>query len=211
MPNRTKDDKKEKIRQNRILHILGKPYAVIRFMRPAIFFERDGVLNLERVEGSHPVPPLSLNELQINTEALEPLRQLKAAGFLLIATTNQPGISQGTLSRQELDRIHAQLRQFFLLDDIFTCPHDSSDFCPCRKPRPGLLTEAVFKWHIRLDRSFVISNKWQDAEAALNAGCTSLLIQSPWISKGHHDIVLSNLSAAVEKITRLAPSQAIAV
>ncbi len=172
-------------------------------MRAAVFIERDGILNCDRVEGNQPMPPLSLEQLEPKTDAIEPLRQLKAAGFLLIATTNQPSLSRGQLSRRELDRMHDVLRRIFALDDILVCPHDAADFCPCRKPKPGLLTEAGFKWHLNLDQCFVLSNKWQDAEAALNAGCTSLLIASPWIGKGHRDFVLGSLAEAVNKIPRL--------
>ena len=176
---------------------------VLSSMRAAVFVERDGILNCDRVEGNQPAPPLSLEQLEPKTEAIEPLRQLRAVGYLLIATTNQPALSRGQLSRREMDRMHDVLRRIFALDDILVCPHDASDFCPCRKPRPGLLTEAAFKWHLKLEHCFVLSNKWQDAEAALNAGCTSLLIASPWIGKGHHDIVLASLADAVKKIPRL--------
>jgi D-glycero-D-manno-heptose 1,7-bisphosphate phosphatase len=174
-------------------------------MRAAVFVERDGILNCDRVVRNQPAPPLSLEQLEPKIDAIEPLRQLKASGFLLIATTNQPALSRGDLSRRELDRMHDVLRRIFALDDILVCPHDAGDFCPCRKPKPGLLTEAAFKWHVNLDQSFVLSNKWQDAEAALNAGCTSLLIDSPWIGKGHHDIVLPSLAEAMRKIARLHP------
>jgi D-glycero-D-manno-heptose 1,7-bisphosphate phosphatase len=182
----------------------GQPYAFYSIMKAALFIERDGVLNL-LPEKNQPV--LTLDQLQPNVEAREPLRQLKGAGFLLIATTNQPAISRGQLSRRELDRMHALLSQVFSLDDILVCPHDESDFCPCRKPRPGLLTEAAFKWHVDLDRSFVISNKWQDAEAARAAGCTSLLLDSPWIGKGHRDIVLPDFASVAKKIARLQPAR----
>jgi D-glycero-D-manno-heptose 1,7-bisphosphate phosphatase len=131
------------------------------------------------------------------------LAKLKMAGLLLIATTNQPGLSRGYQNRRELDRMHDLLRKTFALDDILVCPHDETDRCPCRKPKPGLLVEAAFKWHLDLDRSFVISDKWQDAEAARTAGCTSLLIDSPWLGKVHRDFVLPDLAAVVEKILRL--------
>jgi D-glycero-D-manno-heptose 1,7-bisphosphate phosphatase len=172
-------------------------------MRAAVFVERDGILNCDGVEGRQPTPPLSLEQMQPKTDAIEPLRQLKASGFLLIATTNQPAISRGELSRHEMDRMHDVLRRMFALDDILVCPHDADDFCPCRKPKPGLLTEAAFKWHLNLEQCFVISNKWQDAEAAMNAGCTSLLIPSPWIGKGHHDIVLPSLADSAKKIPQM--------
>src|SRR5881275_697640 len=172
-------------------------------MKSAIFFERDGILNLAKVERHRQVSPLSLDEFQVNGAALEPLQKLKAAGFVLVATTNQPGLSRGYLPRRELDRMHTLLKQRLPLDEILVCPHDESDRCPCRKPKPGLLTEAAFKWHLDLERSYVVSDKWQDAHAAHVVGCTSLLLRSPWIDKGHQDFVLSNLSEVVQKIHEL--------
>ena len=172
-------------------------------MKPAIFFERDGILNVVRVERQHQVSPLTLEEFHVN-EAIAPLlSKLKAGGFLLLATTNQPGLSRGYQSRRELDRMHELLRRKLPLDDILVCPHDETDRCPCHKPKPGLLIEAAFKWHLNLDRSFVVSDKWQDAEAARTAGCTSLLLNSPWIGKVHHDFVLPDLEAIVDKIRQL--------
>ncbi|HUD45693.1 MAG TPA: HAD hydrolase-like protein [Candidatus Baltobacteraceae bacterium] len=175
----------------------------VSVMRAAVFVERDGILNCDRMEGKQPATPLSLDQLEPKIDSIEPLRQLRAAGYLLIATTNQPALSRGELSRREMDRMHDILRRIFALDDILVCPHDAADFCPCRKPKPGLLTEAAFKWHLNLEQCFVLSNKWQDAEAAMNAGCTSLLIASPWIGKGHHDIVLASLADAMKRIPRL--------
>lgn len=176
-------------------------------MKAAIFLERDGILNLARVERNQQQPPLTLSEFKVNTPAIEPLLQLKAAGFLLIATTNQPAMSHGNISRWELDRMHDTLRRAFSLDDILICPHAEDEFCPCRKPKPGLFSEAAFKWHIELEQSFVISDKWQDAEAARIVGVTSLLLKSPWVGNGHHDFVLPNITAIVNKIGQLQPCQ----
>jgi len=172
-------------------------------VKQGVFFERDGVLTLVRVERQHQVTPLTLEDFKLNEEAIPLLKRLKAAGLVLIATTNQPGLSRGYQSRRELDRMHDLLRKTFALDDILVCPHDETDRCPCRKPQPGLLVEAGFKWHLDLDHSFVISDKWQDAEAARTAGCTSLLLKSPWVGTVHRDFVLPDLGAIVAKILYL--------
>jgi D-glycero-D-manno-heptose 1,7-bisphosphate phosphatase len=172
-------------------------------MKSGIFIERDGILNQAIINGQNQVCPLTLEQFKIIESAIPLLAELKAAGFVLIATTNQPSLSRGTLSRRELDRMHELLRKRFPLDDILVCPHDESDECPCRKPEPGLFTEAAFKWQLDLERSFVISDKWQDARAARAVGCTSLLLQSPWIGHGHQDFVLASLGAIVAKIVRL--------
>ena len=160
-------------------------------------------MNEVRVGPKHPITPLTLEEFKVNTAAVAPLQALKAAGFVLIVTTNQPGLSRGYQARRELDRMHDVLRRTFAVDDLLVCPHDETDHCPCRKPRPGLLIEAAFKWHLNLDHSFVISDKWQDSEAARTAGCTSLLLKSPWVGQVHHDFVLPDITAIVEKILRL--------
>jgi D-glycero-D-manno-heptose 1,7-bisphosphate phosphatase len=172
-------------------------------MKLGVFIERDGILNRVRVERQYQVSPLALAEFHVNDEAVPLLKKLKAAGFLLIATTNQPGVSRGYQSRRELDRMHELLRKTFPLQDVLVCPHDETDRCPCRKPKPGLLVEAAFQWHLDLDHSFVISDKWQDAEAARTAGCTSLLIQSPWVGTVHRDFVLPDLASIVDKILGL--------
>ena len=173
-------------------------------MKRAVFFERDGILNEFRIVGDNRrITPLTLEEFRVMTEAVPGMRKLKEASFVLIATTNQPGLLCGYLSRRELDRMHDVLKRTFPLDDIAVCPHDERDHCPCRRPRPGLIIEVAFKWHLNLDRSFVVSNAWQDAEAARTAGCTSLLVQSPWIGQVHKDFVLPSFDAIVEKVIEL--------
>ena len=169
-------------------------------MKPAIFIERDAVLNHVSIQGKHQISPLTLEDFKVNVAAAGPLKKLKAAGFVLIATSNQPGLSRGHLSRRELDRMHALLRLSFPLDDILICPHDESDHCTCRKPKPGLFVEAGFKHHLDLEHSYIVSNRWQDAEAARMVGCISLLLNSAWIGPGHHDYVLPDLDAIADKI-----------
>jgi len=172
-------------------------------MKPAAFIERDGILNSVTVQGRQQVSPLTLDQFHLKLEVVPLLQELKAAGILLIVTTNQPGISRGYQSRRELDRMHQALRAAFCVDDVLVCPHEDSDRCPCRKPKAGLLTEAAYTRGIDLNRSFVISDKWQDAEAARRAGSTSLLVQSPWLGDGHHDFVLPDLPTLIEKVLQL--------
>lgn len=168
-------------------------------MKRAVFIERDTLLNLATIGGQQK-SPTTLEEFKPNHAALHGLQRLKSAGFVIAATTNQPEISRGNLSRRDMDRMHEILRAAFPLDDILVCPHEDDDHCPCRKPRAGLFHEAAFKWHLLLGQSYVISHRWQDAEAARLIGGTSLLIDSPWLGRGHHDFVVRDLDAAVDKI-----------
>ena len=171
-------------------------------MKPAVFFERDGVLNLCDTVHGRQSPPLSFEQFRIHPEAPKALLALKQAGFLLIATTNQPAVSSGDLTRRELDLMHGVLRRKLPLYDILVCPYDDPSH-PCCKPQPGMFLEAAFKWSLDLDHSFIVSDKWMDAKAAQIAGCTSVLLNSPWIGNDHHDFVVSDLPAAVSKILEL--------
>jgi D-glycero-D-manno-heptose 1,7-bisphosphate phosphatase len=172
-------------------------------VKQGVFIERDGILNRAREERRQQVGPLALEDFHLRTEVAPLLNELKAAGLVLIVTTNQPALSRGMLSRRELDRMHDGLCRAFPVDDILVCPHEEMDGCSCRKPKCGLLIEGAFKWRLDLSRSFVISDKWQDAEAARRAGLTSLLLNSPWLGKGHHDFVMPDLPTLIEKILQL--------
>jgi D-glycero-D-manno-heptose 1,7-bisphosphate phosphatase len=167
-------------------------------MRAAIFIEPAGLLaDIDPTRGGFG------RLFELRPEASAPLAALKRAGFLLIADANEHGLLHAGVGRGELDQMHEALRCAFSLDDILVCRHDDGDACPCRKPRPGLVTEAAFKWHLDLERSFVVGNRWQDAEMARMAGCVSLLVKSPWIGRGHHDFVLPDLASVAWKILDL--------
>ncbi len=168
-----------------------------------MFIERDGIFNEVSIGKEHWISPLTLEEFKPKFECAPGVAKLKDAGLLIIVTTHQPGLSGGHQSRRELDRMHDILSRTFLLSDIMLCPHDESDQCPCCRPKPGLFIEAAFKHHLDLDHSFVISDKWQDAEAARTAGVTSILIKSPWSGVGRYDFLVTDFTKAVEKILGL--------
>ncbi len=171
-------------------------------MKIAIFFERDGLLNLCATRHGEQVSPLRLEHFRLNPQAAIQLARLKQAGFILIVTTNQPAIERGELTRNELALMHACLRRRLPIDDILFCPHQDSSH-PCHKPQPGMFLEAAFRWGLDLDQSFVISDKWQDAKAAQVAGCTSVMVESPWIGDDHHDFLVADLESAITKVEQL--------
>lgn len=168
-------------------------------MKKAAFIERDTLLNLATTEGQQKTPT-AWEQFRVNNGAVASLQRLRAAGYLLIVTTNQPEISQGVLSRRELDRMHDLLRATFPLDDIMFCPHEVDDDCPCRKPRAGMCHEAAFKHHLLLAQSVVISPRWEDAQVARMIGASVFLIESPWLARTEHQFALRDLDAAVDKI-----------
>lgn len=155
---------------------MGINTLTLRPTKPAIFLDRDGVLNEAIVRNGKPYPPRDLSELVITRGALAALESLRREGFLLIVVTNQPDVARGTLSRADMDKINARLSAMLPLDAIEVCEHDDNTQCNCRKPRPGMILRARDKFCIDLADSFMVGDRWRDIEAGRRAGCRSVLI-----------------------------------
>ncbi len=86
---------------------MGIPGSV---KRPAVFLDRDGVINRAFVRRGTPHPPASPAELKILPGVPEALNVLRARGYSLIVVTNQPDVARGTSSRALVDG-HARAPQ----------------------------------------------------------------------------------------------------
>ena len=142
----------------------------------AVLFDRDGVLNKSIVIDKKPFPPKSVNECQL-TEGIEHLCQyLKTNDYRIFIITNQPDIARGKTSLSEVNKINNFLKDKLNLDAIYCCPHDDSDHCDCRKPKPGMILKAKNEFDLDLEKSFVIGDRWKDIQAGEKAGCTTIFI-----------------------------------
>ncbi|MGA3056511.1 MAG: HAD family hydrolase [Candidatus Limnocylindrales bacterium] len=147
--------------------------------RPAVFLDRDGVLNQSLIGADGvPRPPAGLAQFALVDGAAEACCRLGALGLLRIVVTNQPDVARGTQRREVVEAIHQRLRESVSVDDIRICYHDDDDLCDCRKPKPGLLLSAANDWGIDLAASFMIGDRWRDIEAGQRAGCTTILIDT---------------------------------
>jgi D-glycero-D-manno-heptose 1,7-bisphosphate phosphatase len=68
--------------------------------RRAVFLDSDGVLNRAFVRNGHPYPPSSVEDFELHDEVAPGFARLKAANFLLVVITNQPGVGRGKQSRE---------------------------------------------------------------------------------------------------------------
>ena len=110
--------------------------------RPAVFFDRDGIVNLspgagyvERWEDFH-----------IQPEFVDVLRLVTSMGFVAGVVSNQRGVARGRMSAATVDDMHRRLCEQLqavglTLLDVLYCPHEH-DTCDCRKPQPGMLLRA---------------------------------------------------------------------
>ena len=137
----------------------------------AVFLDRDGVINANLLRGGKPVAPTNLAEFRFLPGIDEAAKRLKEAGFLLVIVTNQPDIANGITPRATMEAMHEEIRRVLPIDDIMICFHTDADACLCRKPKPGLITEAARKHGIDLATSYLIGDRWRDVLAGQAAGC----------------------------------------
>jgi D-glycero-D-manno-heptose 1,7-bisphosphate phosphatase len=174
----------------------------------AVFLDRDGVINRAFVRDGKPVPPPTLQELEVLPGVPEALRDLKQHGYELLVVTNQPDDGRGKQSRQALDAMHKLLSDRLPIDDILVCTHSDADKCDCRKPLPGMLLEAARKHNVDLAASFMVGDRWRDIEAGYNAGCKTILIDYGYSERPPDrvpDLRVGSLREAADWIIRSTP------
>lgn len=145
--------------------------------RPALFLDRDGVLNRHIVDG-YVIAPSDLEPIDIALEAAAAAQELGAA---LVVITNQGVIGRGMASEAEILVIHAMLiaelsKHGITLDAIYVCPHhpEASDprqrLCDCRKPKPGMILAAAQDLNLDVAASIFIGDQPSDIVAARASG-----------------------------------------
>jgi D-glycero-D-manno-heptose 1,7-bisphosphate phosphatase len=183
-------------------------------MRPAIFLDRDGTLNVD-VGYLH-----ALEQLELFPWTVDALRLLKRAGFALVVVTNQSGVAAGLIDEAFIDVAHLELQRRLEaegagIDRYYSCPHHPNGAvekfrieCRCRKPGPGMIEDAVRDLGIDPARSWVIGDKWLDVQLGQAVGARSILVRTGWgrlqeakRPQGQHvDAVCDNLMHAVSVI-----------
>jgi D-glycero-D-manno-heptose 1,7-bisphosphate phosphatase len=148
--------------------------------QPAVFLDRDGVINKAVVRDGKPYPPGSAEELEILPGVPEALQRLKAAGFALVVVTNQPDVARGTTSREAVEALNATLARRLPIDEFRVCYHDDADGCACRKPKPGLLLQPPL---YDLGRSAMVGDRSKDIEAGRNASVRATVL----VNSGHDE------------------------
>ncbi|HEY8736480.1 MAG TPA: HAD family hydrolase [Candidatus Dormibacteraeota bacterium] len=173
-----------------------------RQLRPAVFLDRDGVLNRAEVVEGTPHPPGSVDEVKIIASAVDACRRLREAGYVLVVVTNQPDVARGTETMEGVGAINGAVGDVIEIDEFVVCPHDDQDGCACRKPKPGMLTAAAERRGLDLGRSFMVGDRWRDIEAGRRAGCTTVFVDRGYTERrpSNPDLVVGELAEAVPRI-----------
>jgi D,D-heptose 1,7-bisphosphate phosphatase len=144
--------------------------------RPAVFFDRDGVLNHD-TGYTH-----STADFRWTKDAVATIRACNDADRYVFVVTNQAGVARGFYDEEAINELHhwmnADLRRAGAHIDAFAyCPHHPEGVvpgynraCSCRKPAPGMINELLSAWPVVTDKSFMVGDKPSDLEAANAAG-----------------------------------------
>jgi D-glycero-D-manno-heptose 1,7-bisphosphate phosphatase len=186
--------------------------------RPAVFLDRDGVLNdpvPDPVDG-RPESPLHAEDVVLAPGVVAGLRTLVATGLPLIVVSNQPAAAKGKASDADLRGVHERVVALLAAEGIaipdwrycFDHP-DAIDparrDCACRKPKPGMLEAAGRDHDLDLTRSWIIGDTDADVGAGRAVGATTVLIQHPGTAHRRSpgltaDAVVTDLTAAAEVV-----------
>ena len=147
----------------------------------AAFFDRDGVLNVDKSY------LYKIEDLEWIDGAKEALTYLTQQGYTVFVVTNQSGIARGYYTVDDMNRLHNYMAQQVAaaggkIEKFYYCPHlpegkiaEYAVECDCRKPKPGLILRAFEEYNIDKDAAFLIGDKPRDVESAEAAGIKGYL------------------------------------
>jgi len=169
-----------------------------------VFLDRDGVLNQPIVINGKPYSPRKLEQFKLYPNIRKSINKLVDLDFLIIVITNQPDVATGHLSIELLKQFNMILFSSIKLTDIFFCTHLERDKCNCRKPKTGMINDAVLRYNIDLDRSFVIGDRWRDIDCGIKSGCKTIFIDYAYDEKLNNNphAIVGDLSSAVNLIEK---------
>lgn len=144
---------------------------------PAVFLDRDGVLNDSIVRDGVPHPPANLDEVRHCPGVFDACDAFHGAGLVLVMVTNQPDIARGKTSRAAVDALNAAVCEPLGITHVRVCPHDDDDGCGCRKPKPGLLLGAAAELGLDLSASVMVGDRWRDIDAGAAAGTATVHVR----------------------------------
>jgi histidinol-phosphate phosphatase family protein len=147
--------------------------------RAAAFLDRDGTL----IEEAHYLADPA--RVTLLPGAADALRELRAAGYLLVVVTNQSGIARGLFTEEDFRAVQERLESLLrahgvTFDAVYHCPHhpDFTGPCDCRKPALGLYRRAESELGVDLAASIHVGDRLRDVLPALDTGGKGFLVRT---------------------------------
>ena len=177
----------------------------------AVFLDRDGVICRNRIEHVK-----RWSEFVFLSRTREALARLAYLDLAIVVITNQAAVNRKLVTEETVDEIHRRMVSEITaaggrVDRVYYCPHRPDERCACRKPEPGMLSQAAQDLGIELRGSYIVGDAWSDLQAGLAVGCVPFMVMTGRAGKqapeafrlgGGRFRVVSDLSEAVTAILR---------
>lgn len=202
----------KKVKKDYILGIIKK--LNLKNKTKAIFLDRDGVINEYVNELAEE------NDFKLYNFVPGSIKKINNSEYLTIVITNQPMIAKGFITEKNLSKMHNKMEtelglQGAKINALYYCPHHPEKGfagevaelkikCNCRKPKIGLIKQAVKDFNIDLKKSFFIGDSSTDAKTAKKAGIKFIGVKTGYgVKDGRYKInkkfpLVKNLKEAVE-------------
>jgi len=171
---------------------------VTRALRPAVFFDRDGVLNEDLGYVHRP------EDLRWIPGAQKAIRRVNDLGWWVFVVTNQSGVARGLFDREAVWRFHAAMQADLgkvgaRVDRFYDCPFHADAVVeqwrhadhPDRKPNPGMILRALAQHPVNRAASLLVGDKETDLEAARRAGIQARLFSGGDLDRFLHTLLIA--------------------
>ena len=151
---------------------LAQTEFVKAWQRPALFLDRDGVLNVDHGHVG------SIDRFEWIDGAVDTVRRANDLGWLVFVVTNQAGVAKGYYDEEAVLALHWFMQAELLahgahIDEYRYCPYHPDGIVERyrresdeRKPSPGMLLDLMKRWPVDKEGSFMVGDKASDIEAA---------------------------------------------
>ena len=152
-------------------------------MEKAIFLDRDGTINVEKDY------IYKSEDLVFEEGTIEALKTFKNLGYILIVVSNQSGIARGYFTEKDLNIFNNSMNEILKkngveITEFYCCPHhpdgigEYKKVCECRKPNNKMIEEAIKKYNIDREKSYMIGDKTSDIGAGLKSNLKTVLVKT---------------------------------
>ena len=170
------------------------PAGLDTLQRPAVFLDRDGVLNEDVGYVG------TVNRFRWCAEAIDSIKLFNEAGHYVFVVTNQSGVAHGLYSEADIVALHRHMqselwRHGARIDDFRYCPYHADGSIPryrrrsdWRKPGPGMLIDLLATWPVDRTHSILLGDRQSDLDAAAAAGLPAILVGPEGLTRdlAHH-------------------------
>ena len=137
------------------------------FAHKALFLDRDGIINVDHGY------TYKIDSFKFVSGIFDLISLFQSKGYQIFIVTNQSGIGRGYYALHDFEKLTEWMIKTFhqkgiLIKKVFYCPHKPEDHCSCRKPKIGMIEQALEEFDINLEHSWMIGDKQSDIDLAYN-------------------------------------------